>query len=69
MLFSVIIVEARAYRFTTSMFGRASGPIFLEKLACDGTESDILDCPQSVPGLHQCDHDQDAGVQCFGMAN
>lgn len=56
---------ATAYR-STVMFGQASGPIFLENLRCSGDESAIFDCPQSVLGLHQCDHSQDAGVQCNG---
>lgn len=42
-------------------------PIFLDNLACNGTESSIMDCPRSLLGLHQCDHSQDAGVQCYGV--
>lgn len=34
-------------------------------MACTGSESRILECPSSI-GLHQCDHAQDAGIQCFG---
>ncbi|KAF3980660.1 MAG: hypothetical protein HFP76_00855 [Methylococcales symbiont of Iophon sp. n. MRB-2018] len=50
-----------------SSFGRAPpNPIFLDNLACDGTETSILSCPRSLLGLHQCDHSQDVAVQCFG---
>ena len=49
------------------MFGQASGPIFLENLACSGAEQGLLDCPRSELGTHQCDHSRDSGVQCFGM--
>lgn len=49
-----------------SAFGTPPNPIFLENLACTGTESSILDCPRSALGLHECDHSQDAGIQCFG---
>ncbi len=66
MLLMMMITETRAYRSTSTLFGQASGPIFLENLACVGDESAILDCSQSVPGLHQCYHVQDAGVQCYG---
>lgn len=59
-------VEARAYRSAASLFGLASGPIFLENLDCKGTEAEILSCPHSTTGLHQCSHQQDAGVQCYG---
>ena len=48
------------------VFGTPPNPIFLENLACTGTEPSILDCPSSDLGLHECDHSQDAGVQCFG---
>lgn len=56
------------FRSATEMFGSSSStsPIFLENLACSGTELTLLDCPQSVIGLHECDHSQDAGVQCYG---
>ena len=50
-----------------SYFGTPPSPIFLDNLACDGEESSILACPRSMLGLHQCDHSQDTGVQCFGM--
>jgi len=49
-----------------SSFGTPPSPIFLDNLACDGEESSILACPRSMLGLHQCDHSQDSGVQCFG---
>ena len=59
-------IEARAIRSTTSLFGQSSGPIFLENLACSVTESFLFECPRSILGTHQCDHLQDAGVQCYG---
>ena len=49
-------------------FGEGVGPIFLDKLACSGTESRLLDCDTRTPhGVHSCDHSQDAGVRCIGM--
>lgn len=48
------------------MFGEeASGPIFLADLSCSSEDESLLDCQHSV--VHQCDHSQDVGVQCFGM--
>ena len=62
-----ISLAALPIHSASEAFGLTSGPIFLENLACDGTEAGISDCPQSgVPGLHECDHSQDAGVQCLG---
>ena len=50
-----------------SSFGAPPNPIFIDNLACVGSESSILDCPSSALGFHQCGHSQDAGVQCFGI--
>ncbi len=48
-------------------FVSGSGPIFLDQLTCDGSESSLLDCSSRQPlGLHTCDHSQDIGVQCEG---
>ena len=64
-LYFHFLTAALSFRSTTE-FGTASGPIFLENLACSGSESNLLDCPHSVLGTHQCDHSQDSGVQCYG---
>jgi deleted-in-malignant-brain-tumors protein 1 len=49
-------------------FGSGSGPIFLSQLDCLGDETSLLDCPTfSPPGLHDCDHTQDAGVRCIDI--
>ncbi len=51
-----------------SEFGQSPSPIFLDNLACTGSESNLSSCHRSVIGLHQCDHSQDVGLQCFGMS-
>ena len=49
-------------------FDSGNGPIFLSQLDCLGDETSLLDCPTlSPPGLHTCDHSEDAGVRCIGM--
>ena len=62
----VLITGGMAITNGVSSFGIPPNPIFLDNLACDGTESSILLCPRSLLGLHQCDHSQDVAVQCFG---
>ena len=53
--------------FRDSQFGHGTGPIFLDKLGCTGTESSLLQCNRFAGlGLHSCDHSQDAGVRCNG---
>jgi nitrate reductase beta subunit len=45
-------------------YGQGSGPILLDQVQCFGNESNIFDCPQNDIGMHNCIHDQDAGVTC-----
>jgi len=48
-------------------FGQGRGPIFLDNLFCNGTESQLVDCPNPGVGVHNCGHFEDAGVVCAGM--
>ncbi|CAM4441717.1 unnamed protein product [Caretta caretta] len=47
-------------------FGAGSGPIWLDKVACAGTESALWHCRNSGWETNYCDHDWDAGVTCSG---
>ncbi|XP_038069182.1 scavenger receptor cysteine-rich domain superfamily protein-like [Patiria miniata] len=53
-------VEAKAGAY----FGPGRGPVHLDGLACDGSESDISDCPSLCWEETQCNHTRDAGVIC-----
>ncbi|XP_078538507.1 macrophage receptor MARCO [Lissotriton helveticus] len=41
-----------------------SGKIWLDDVKCTGQESSIFDCPKRPLGDHNCNHSEDAGVQC-----
>ena len=45
-------------------FGQGSGSIWLDNLACSGSEYSLTNCPHNGLGLHNCGHGEDAGVVC-----
>ena len=47
-------------------FGTGTGPIWLDNLYCQGKESSVFACSSNDIGVHNCDHDEDAGVICYG---
>ncbi|XP_039343545.1 antigen WC1.1-like [Mauremys reevesii] len=48
-------------------FGEGTGPIWVEMLNCRGTESSLWDCPAKPWGESNCDHKEDAAVNCSGF--
>ena len=51
---------------TSSYFGYANVPIWMDDPYCDGSESGLAKCSHSGWGvhLHYCDHSKDVGVVC-----
>jgi hypothetical protein len=47
-------------------FGGGSGKIWMDNLACSGSESKLKDCPRNDWGEHNCGHHEDVGVSCEG---
>ncbi|XP_078576978.1 uncharacterized protein LOC144862408 isoform X2 [Branchiostoma floridae x Branchiostoma japonicum] len=48
-------------------FGRGGGDIWMDQVACTGTESRLTDCPHNGWGYHDCAIGEDAGVSCYDL--
>ncbi|XP_034741087.1 macrophage receptor MARCO isoform X3 [Etheostoma cragini] len=61
-----VICKMLGFQTATSIFTATpgSGRIWLDELKCVGTESDIFSCLHSGIGVNNCNHNEDAGVQC-----
>ena len=47
-----------------------TGPIFLDRVSCDGSETRLLECIRGVApiGVHFCDHTDDVVISCQGRS-
>ena len=52
---------------TGAAYGQGSGPIWMDDVACSGSESNIYDCSHRGWGKHDCTHSSDASVQCSSV--
>ena len=48
------------------IFSQCPGSVLLDNVACDGSELNIAQCRHRGFNVHNCDHDEDAGVVCSG---
>ncbi|XP_039623879.1 antigen WC1.1-like [Polypterus senegalus] len=48
-------------------FGGGSGIIWLNKVRCRGSEAHLWDCRHEPLGKNDCEHKEDAGVNCTGF--
>uniref|UniRef100_A0A668A3P0 SRCR domain-containing protein n=1 Tax=Myripristis murdjan TaxID=586833 RepID=A0A668A3P0_9TELE len=61
-----VICRMLQYQDVSDVFtaNPGTGNIWLDDLRCTGTETNIFDCPHNGVGVNNCDHGEDAGVQC-----
>ena len=53
--------------FGGATHGQGTGPIWLDDLACSGSESHIYNCRHLGWGNNDCSHSRDASVQCTSV--
>ncbi|OCT71914.1 neurotrypsin isoform X1 [Xenopus laevis] len=49
---------------TMAYFGEGQGPIHLDNVECSGSENTLAECSKQDSGIHNCWHNEDAGVIC-----
>ena len=50
--------------FVGTTYGLGRGPIWLDEVACNGTESNLTECGKNAIGDSDCSHSEDVGVLC-----
>ena len=50
--------------FVATPYGLGSGPIWLDEVACSGTEANLTECNKNHIGDSDCSHSEDVGILC-----
>ena len=56
--------QLASHAWSGAYYGQGSGPIWIDDVACSGSESHIYDCRHRGWGNNDCTHSRDASLQC-----
>ena len=65
-VYATLLYHAGIQYFGGAYFGQGNGSIFLDNVACNGSEASLLSCPYSTPSSSDS-HSEDVGVKCPGQ--
>lgn len=51
--------------YARAVYGQGSGPIWLDNVNCNGSETRIEECNHLGWGNHNCGHHEDLSISCF----
>ena len=58
------LLRPETARVIANTFGQGTGPIWLDDMACTGTETRLDECPHKGWGQADCAHNEDVAVKC-----
>ncbi|NXM00057.1 MARCO protein, partial [Tyrannus savana] len=63
---AAVVCRMLGFSHAVSAFtaGGGTGTIWLDEVVCSGAESSIFSCAKNSWGSHNCNHNEDAGVEC-----
>ena len=53
---------------SSHVYGPGTGPIYFDNMRCTGNEVTLMQCHSNPPGVHNCNHYEDAAVRCTGIS-
>ena len=64
MLCKQLGISQASQAYSGATHGQGTGPIWMDNVACSGSESHIYDCSHRGWGNNVCTHSNDASVRC-----